>query len=1031
MTAAQSTILEKQLQQLASQLEQLSRQQVIIDGIVRGIQERKELAELLPTTAGQLQTALGARRCLIFQTDGDRQITDCYLSGTKVKDIPLSDLADSLQSRFDHSLSRGQVVMASRSELSPTLHLPLLIVPLMYRGSYLGSISLEGEGEWEARTVEFVKRVAANCAIAIPNASSVSQWHKRKDIEERLRLTDRAIAASSNGIIICDARLPDRPIIYVNPAFERITGYSAAEAIGQNFWSWQGEEKNYRSAENQGTVLLENYRKDGTKLWNELSISPIYDSEGNLTHYISIQNDITERQRAESQLRATTSRLTALIENMQVGVMAVDEQQQVVLTNQTFGDIFGIPVAPPALIGADLSSFAEEYQELFAQSAEFVQRHQEIIKAKKVVMAEEIQMADGRVLERDYVPLFAEEKYSGHLWMYREITQRKKAEERLRLTDRAMAASHNGIIICDARPSEKTKRPSLEIVYVNRAFERITGYSARTVMGKNCRFLQGGDRSQPALEILRAAIRKQQDCTVVLRNYRRDGSRFWNELSVSPIYDGEGNLTHYIGIQTDITDRKQAEEKLLMSQVRLQYLLSSSPGVLYSRKPTGEHDLIFISDNVAAICGYRAEDFTQEASFWTSHIHPEDAQRATELTPLFKQGRYDCQYRFRHADGTYRWMYDQMRLVRDGEGNPLEIVGYWTDISDRKQTEDSLQQALDQLHAVLDAVPGFVSWMSSDLRYIGVNQHLAAAFNLSPEDFAGKELGFLENSPGFAEFMRQFLASPEKAAKQVIDAGVNENTRHYLIAAQKYQQGKAAVSVGIDITSRVQAEEQLKSSLKEKEVLLKEIHHRVKNNLQVISSLLKLQSGYVKDEETLALFQDGYNRVRSMALIHENLYRSPDLGRIDVADYISNLTRNLLSSYSRSDRLLDLQLDVEHHWLDVDTAIPCGLIINELVSNSFKYAFERRKKGQVDVKLTQGKGKFILIVKDNGVGLPADFDIIEADSLGLQLVLNLTAQLGGDISLERSQGTCFKITFPYKKSGGEKNEQTKSDSGRR
>jgi len=240
--------------------------------------------------------------------------------------------------------------------------------------------------------------------------------------------------------------------------------------------------------------------------------------------------------------------------------------------------------------------------------------------------------------------------------------------------------------------------------------------------------------------------------------------------------------------------------------------------------------------------------------------------------------------------------------------------------------------------------------------------------------------------------MGQFLASPERAAKQVIDARVNENIRHYLIAAQKYQQGKAAVSVGIDITSRVQAEEQLKSSLKEKEVLLKEIHHRVKNNLQVISSLLKLQSGYVKDEDTLALFQDSYNRVRSMALIHENLYRSSDLGLIDVADYIRNLTANLLGSYTRSDRQIDLQLDVEHHWLDVDTAIPCGLIINELVSNSFKYALASLTQGQVYVNLTPERDQFILRVGDNGIGLPADLDLEAIDSLGLQLVLNLTTR---------------------------------------
>ncbi len=219
-----------------------------------------------------------------------------------------------------------------------------------------------------------------------------------------------------------------------------------------------------------------------------------------------------------------------------------------------------------------------------------------------------------------------------------------------------------------------------------------------------------------------------------------------------------------------------------------------------------------------------------------------------------------------------------------------------------------------------------------------------------------------------------------------------------------------------EIIERKQAETKITASLKEKEVLLKEIHHRVKNNLQVISSLLKLQSSYVKDEKVLALFEESNNRVKTMALIHEKLYHSPNLAQINAQEYINNLTNNILHSYSIFNKKIKLSLDVEDILLDIDTAIPCGLIINELVSNSLKYAFIKKEEGLVLLKFSKNKHQEItLLVKDNGIGLQEGLKIEEADSLGLQLVYNLTEQLEGDIKIKRGQGTYFEINFPYPK----------------
>ena len=214
------------------------------------------------------------------------------------------------------------------------------------------------------------------------------------------------------------------------------------------------------------------------------------------------------------------------------------------------------------------------------------------------------------------------------------------------------------------------------------------------------------------------------------------------------------------------------------------------------------------------------------------------------------------------------------------------------------------------------------------------------------------------------------------------------------------------------LTERKQTEEQALASLKEKEALLKEIHHRVKNNLQIISSLLSLQAGHIKNQEAQEMFTDSQNRVRSMAMIHESLYRSNDLAKIDFSEYIRNLTSGLLHTYGFSARAVTLEVDVGDVRLNVDTAVPCGLIINELVSNSMKYAFPDGREGEIRVSLHPGADYiFTLTITDNGVGFPEGLDFRNTESLGLQLVNSLTAQLDGTVELDTTTGTAFKITF--------------------
>ena len=227
------------------------------------------------------------------------------------------------------------------------------------------------------------------------------------------------------------------------------------------------------------------------------------------------------------------------------------------------------------------------------------------------------------------------------------------------------------------------------------------------------------------------------------------------------------------------------------------------------------------------------------------------------------------------------------------------------------------------------------------------------------------------------------------------------------------QQSELYQQVQNELAERKRAEEKLKVSLWEKEALLREIHHRVKNNLQIISSVLRLQSDYVKNETALALFRDSQDRIRSMALIHEKLYQSRDLLRIDLNEYIHDLTANLLHSYMAAAQHINLLIETDDIYLNIDTAIPCGLIINELVSNALKHAFPNVYDGhQIQVTVRRAGPKTLTLqVSDNGVGFPEELDFRNTESLGLELVCIFTEQLDGNIELNRDRGTTFTITF--------------------
>lgn len=333
------------------------------------------------------------------------------------------------------------------------------------------------------------------------------------------------------------------------------------------------------------------------------------------------------------------------------------------------------------------------------------------------------------------------------------------------------------------------------------------------------------------------------------------------------------------------------------------------------------------------------------------------------------------------------------------------------EINERVRAEEALRESEERFRRLSDAAFEGIA-IHDKGKILDANSKMAEMFGYKRSEFIGKHALDLA-APESRDLVLKHIQSGYEKPYEATGLRKDGTTFSGEVVGKPlpYQGRVVRVTAIRDITERKQAEEQIEASLKEKETLLKEIHHRVKNNLQIIASLLDLQSESLTDPQDLQIFQDSQNRIRSMALIHEQLYQSEDLARIDTAQYIEDLVYSLFNSYETQSGSIIPKLDVDEIFLNIDAAIPFGLILNELVSNALKHAFSDGRKGEIYIGLHSDHERQTLFVRDNGVGLPEDLDFQNTESPGLQLVCTLTDQLKGTITLDRSSGTTFQITF--------------------
>ena len=665
----------------------------------------------------------------------------------------------------------------------------------------------------------------------------------------------------------------------------------------------------------------------------------------------------------------------SVVQGMPDGVIVLDTRGRVVQLNDAAQEIFGLDTE--LAVGRTWSSLTSALPLSLSTERpgdQGVEHH-------------EIQIGEGdrtRHYEARVSSLIRDGFPCAQVVVVRDISERRQAEiesrERQRYLETVLTAAPDAIV---------TLNPQARIVEWNNGAERLFGYSRSEALGQELDHLvTGPNGAAEAHRLTQLVIGGQVLAPFETVRYRNNGSPVPVVVAAAPIRV-DGSIAGAVAVYSDVTPVKVTEEALRRLNQELEQRVEERTAALTAANARLSQEIDERRRAEQALLLRNRELLSlQSAATATSSVLdlPFVLDTVTwEMTDLLQ------------VDGCtiFDWDRESDRIsvmaAHADPGAPDEPPPSYA-LSGYSMRRSALAERFAQqvLAGQPDSDPAEQAYMQA----AGIRSMLVL-----PMVFQDRVVGLVEMSDSVQArtFTDHEISIAQLLANQAAIA--IENARLYERAQQ-------------EIVERQRTEAQITEALEEKVVLLKEIHHRVKNNLQIISSLLNLQIRNIEDQDAREVFRDSQNRVRSMALIHEKLYRSADLARVDFGEYIQSLAAFLVRSYRTQSSLVSLKAQVGDVLLSINDAVPCGLIVNELITNSLKYAFCDGRQGEVYVRLyANGAERITLVVGDNGVGFPEEVDFRHTDSLGLQLVNSLVRQLDGDIALSRESGTAFEISF--------------------
>ncbi|WP_439630915.1 PAS domain-containing sensor histidine kinase [Gemmata sp.] len=901
------------------------------------------------------------------------------------------------------------------------------------------------EGELRALHAELEERVALRTAELKDAVVALrAENEERKRTEARLRESERVYRAVGEsidyGVWVC---APDGRNTYVSPSFLRLVG------ITQEQCSEFGWGDILHPDDSEGTIAAwkECVRVRGS--WDRVHRCrgvdgqyhhvlargvPVEDEHGKLLCWAGINLDISRQMQAEYALRELNATLEqrigaatatveterrlldAILEAMPVAVIIAEPNGRLVRFNRACDQVWGLD---PLKSGS-----TDEYGEwvgYWPDSGERVQAHEwalsrSLLKGEdcpgELVEIERFGLRDRRFVINSSAPVKgADGRIMAGVVATLDVTDRIKAEAALRASEAEtrMWAEAVPQIVWMTRPDGWN-------TYFNQRWMDYTGLTLEESLGHGWNKPFHPDDQQRAWLAWQDATATVSTYSLECRLRRADGIYRWWLIRGVPLKDAADKILKWFGTCTDINDIKWAEAELRESEERFRSAFDSAPIGMALVAPDGRW--LRVNHLLCELVGYTERELL--ATDFQTLTHPDDLAADLDHVRQLLAGTsrsYQMEKRYLHKRGHVVYILLSGSLVRDRDGRPLYFVSQIKDITQQKQDERALAANEELLRQFIKHSPAAIAMFDTGVRYLQTSDRWLIDYHLLDRDVTG--LSHYEVFPDVPEDW--------KAVHQRVLAGAVERCDdapfHRADGTTEWLQWecrpwlRAGGEVGglimytQVITQRKVTEEKVKASLREKEVLLREIHHRVKNNLQVVSTLLDLQSGHTTDPAAAEMFKESRGRVKSMALIHERLYRSQDMARVDLGEYVRQLANDLHRTYRMSEGIR-LDLDVDVPALDIDVAIPCGLLLNELISNCFKHAFAGAAEGCLRVALHRDGGANVLTVADDGAGFPAGTDFRNTASFGLQLVNTMVDQLGGGIALATGRGTTFTVRFP-------------------
>jgi PAS domain S-box-containing protein len=720
----------------------------------------------------------------------------------------------------------------------------------------------------------------------------------------------------------------------------------------------------------------------------------------------SIIVDITERRRAEMALRESRANMAAVLQSTHDLFASRDRSHRLMVYNAAFAKIcprlYGVEAAP----GLATADFLPP-----DRSRRWKEKLDRVLAGESIEVEISRLFLDGetRVHEVRLSPVRSGDQIIGTAEFSRDVTERTRAEEALRRSERRYRDLYN-----QTPAMLHSIDPDGRIVAVSDFWLERMGYARDEVLGrKSTDFLSEESRIRAA-----AVVRDFFVCgrahQVPYEMVAASGKILNVLISAISEQDEDGRIVRSLAVVEDVTQRLKAESALRESRANLRAVLESTEDLIASRDRS--HGLVIYNSAFAAVCRRVLGLEAAPGLVTADALPPEESQKWKEVLDRVLAGEpHEEEFSHSFPEGETRF-YD-FRLTPIWSGN--EIIGtaeFTRDITERKRADEELRRSEERFHSFMVHFPGFAFLKEADGRYIWANRSPAGDESIPPEGLVGRTDGEIF-PPIFADHYGKTDREVRETGLRVqtVAAAPGRNRDRYQVIS-KFPVGpeRPVARIGgmaIDITELVDTRERLQAALEEKETLLREVHHRVKNNLAVINSLLALQYRRVTDSPSRDALLESQSRISAMALIHENLYKGDRLGEVEFQRYAEDLGRSLAATMSTG---MGVRVSVEARGLvlPLTQAVTCGLILNELVTNSLKYAFSGTKPGHIRISARRkADGWISMRLEDNGTGLPPDFD--QGRTLGIRIIrLLVERQLRGVWRAERGKGARFAIEFP-------------------